>query len=171
MASGYWSSTFLVFFLYGEVTPLVLVLEGTAEICDLNLNLPNFSYLICKIIPVYIGYMRIEYSWALELALQLIAKDNVKDGLGPNLIQKGDWVKFAQWWCNKCLIWCNSIIFELHPPLCLFFEKRMTKAEWFKNKSDPKIKSWGKRTPIMKVLKKAKPEFFSLSSNSPPHFL
>lgn len=68
MASGYWSSTFLVFFWYGEVIPLVLVLEGTAEICDFNLNLPNFSYLICKIILVYIDYMRIECGWALELA-------------------------------------------------------------------------------------------------------
>lgn len=68
MASGYWISIFLVFFLYGEVTPLVLVLEGTAEICGLNLNLPHFSYLICKTIPVYIDYMRSEYSWGLEIA-------------------------------------------------------------------------------------------------------
>lgn len=70
MASGYVSSTFLVFFLceYGKVTSLGLALERTAELGDLNLNLPNFSYLICKIILVYIDYMRTECSWALETA-------------------------------------------------------------------------------------------------------
>lgn len=72
MASGYWSSTFFVFFLYemyeyGKVTSLGLALEGP-EICDLNLNLPNFSYLIWQIIVVYIDYMRTECSQALEIA-------------------------------------------------------------------------------------------------------
>lgn len=58
-----------VFFLceYGKVTSVGLVLEMSAQIWDLNLNIPNFSYLICKITLVYIDYMRTECSWALEM--------------------------------------------------------------------------------------------------------
>lgn len=57
-------------------------------------------------------------------------------------------------------------------PFCVCFLKR----EW-PRQSDlsisqaQKSRAEAKNPPIMKAVKKVKPELFSLSSNSPPHFL
>lgn len=68
MASGHWRSTLYFSCVCRKVTSLGLVLGETVEICDLNLNLPNFRYLVCKILLVYIDYMGIECAWTLEIA-------------------------------------------------------------------------------------------------------